>query len=166
MFRPVASPQPVILGILCPATCVAWGNPPSRRRSTRPHFSSSAKTPTASPHTLAAAILFVDSPPAEIVSSRCPVELTSSIEAASPARSVPALPAPIPDDSISNGLVPASAAAIDALSAAVPEPTMTNSQDSMVLDSCEPCSRHEDDARDFVPKITSIGKRQCYSSDL
>jgi hypothetical protein len=72
--------------------------------------------------------LSVDSPPAEIVSSRCPDELTSSMDTASPARSVPAVPAPIPEDSRSRGVVPASAAAMAALSAAGPEPTMTRFQ--------------------------------------
>ena len=95
----------------------------------------------------------MDSPPAEIVSSRCPDELTSSMDTASPARSVPAVPAPIPEDSKSRGVVPASAAAMAALRAAGPEPTMTRFQDSMVLVLGESCLRHEDDARGFAPKI-------------
>ena len=66
---------------------------------------------------------------------------------------LPAVPAPIPEDSRSRGVVPASAAAIAALSAAGPEPTMTRFQDSMVLVVCESSLRHEDDARGFAPII-------------
>ena len=55
------------------------------------------------------------------------------MDTASPARSVPAVPVPIPEDSKSRGVVPASAAAMAALRAAGPEPTMTRFQDSMVL---------------------------------
>ena len=57
------------------------------------------------------------------------------MEAASPERGAAPDAAPTPEESIIKGMVPASAAAIAARSAAGPLPTITTSHDSMVTRS-------------------------------
>ena len=109
----------------------AKGSPPSRLWSTKPQFSNCAKTLIPSPQTLATTDLSEDSPPAEIVSSRCAVESTSSKDIAIPLTGAAPVPEPTLPLSITIGFVPASEDAMAARSAAGPLPMITTSHDSM-----------------------------------